>query len=85
MDVLLEELWILGCMRIVARFAIHYSGFDPDMGLVESIPRHIVALAAQRLNGLLQQRGFSGNVRLMARRTVTGRRRMSLFLIHSCL
>ncbi len=85
MNVFLEELRILRRMRIVARFTIHDGSFDSDMSLVKGFIPFIVALAAQCLNRLLQQRGLSGNMRLMAYLTVARSGLMNLLPVHSGL
>jgi hypothetical protein len=50
-----EELWVFRSMRIMAVSAIHHRRFDPDMCSAKGRSLRVVALPAQRLDGLVQQ------------------------------
>ena len=83
MDIGLEELRLLGGMRIMAGPAVHDRGVDVQMRLRKIPPLGIVAFNTQGLDGLVQQRILGGEMRLVASLAISRGRLMSPFLLHS--
>jgi len=80
MNICLEEFWILGRMRIVAAPAVHHRCIDINVGFLERIGRHIVALAAKLLDGLHEQPIFCRHMRLVTDQAIARGRRVVIFL-----
>lgn len=82
MNVILEELGVLGSMWIMAAPAVDHRRIDVKMGGGKGLILLVVAFSAQRLDGLEQQGGLGRGMGLMAAQTVFLRRRMDLLLGH---
>jgi len=84
MDSIFEVFWILRGMGLMAIPTIHYRGIDEEMGFAKGTPLGIMALNAEGLNLLGQQRSFGRRMGLVAPLAVSSSRGMGLLLFHLC-